>query len=336
MATESFANNATTTLSGTITSGASSLVVTSAATFPLSPQFRLLIDSEFLLVTAMTGTTFTVTRGVEGSTAAAHSNGATVSHVLTSGGLIGAAGLINPDGVYSGIPAAGTVGRLFIPSDGGGIFRDGGSSWSGFGPLAPMTPPVLSQFTFVNQGTGSSSGNVSQNTGSPVILWSGASAGAAAIRALVQAAPATPYSLTTFIRCNIGNAGFNQFGIGFRRSTGGSNASGFITLNWVYNNGSPIWQFSKWTSATVFSADYVANPADARQFNPIAGFWLRLTDDGTNIAASVSADGIIYQTVRTVSRTDFFGSGPDQLCFLIEPEANYVFMTIYHWATTSP
>lgn len=87
MPTEKYSNSAQTTLNGTITSGATTLVVTSATLFPTSPRFRILIDSEILLVTAVSGTTFTVTRGVESTTAAAHTTGATVTHVLTGTGL---------------------------------------------------------------------------------------------------------------------------------------------------------------------------------------------------------------------------------------------------------
>lgn len=85
--TEQFANNATTTLNGSITSTATSLVVTLASSFPTSPQFRIIIDSEIMLVTAVSGTTFTVSRGVENTTQASHSNLATVSMILTSGAL---------------------------------------------------------------------------------------------------------------------------------------------------------------------------------------------------------------------------------------------------------
>ena len=62
MAAEQFANNAQSTLTAAITAGATSLTVQSAAAFPSSPQFRILIDSEILLVTAVSGNTFTVTR----------------------------------------------------------------------------------------------------------------------------------------------------------------------------------------------------------------------------------------------------------------------------------
>jgi hypothetical protein len=90
MATEQFANSAQTTLSAAITSttATSISVVNGGPPFSSSAQFRILIDSELMLVTAGAGTnTWTVTRGIEGTTAATHSSGATVTEVLTAGGL---------------------------------------------------------------------------------------------------------------------------------------------------------------------------------------------------------------------------------------------------------
>lgn len=65
----------TTTLNGSIDSSATTLMVTSLTGFPNSPEFRVKIDSEILLVTAIdTATlTFTVTRAQDGTTAASHS-----------------------------------------------------------------------------------------------------------------------------------------------------------------------------------------------------------------------------------------------------------------------
>lgn len=81
---ERFGNNGSSTLNGSITDVAASLVITSAATFPTDGNFRILIDSEIVIVTAISGTTFTITRGAEGTTPAAHANGATVQHILTA------------------------------------------------------------------------------------------------------------------------------------------------------------------------------------------------------------------------------------------------------------
>ena len=86
MAEENFANNVSTTLSGAIDDSTTSITVASSSGFP-SVNFRVLIDSELLLVTNVSGTTWTVSRGAEGTTPASHSDGATVTHILTAAAL---------------------------------------------------------------------------------------------------------------------------------------------------------------------------------------------------------------------------------------------------------
>lgn len=87
--TEQLANNAASTLSAAITgTGDTSCTVTNGAVFPSSGNFRILIDSELILVGARSGNTLSsLTRGIESTSAATHSNGAAVTHVLTKGGL---------------------------------------------------------------------------------------------------------------------------------------------------------------------------------------------------------------------------------------------------------
>jgi hypothetical protein len=85
MPIEIFQNSSASTLNGAINNSVTSLVVTDASKFPATGNFRIIIDSEILLVTAVSGTTFTIVRGIEGTTAAAHSNGAAITHVLTAG-----------------------------------------------------------------------------------------------------------------------------------------------------------------------------------------------------------------------------------------------------------
>ena len=85
--TERLANNATTTLAAPSAYMDSTLVVTSGAMFPSSGNFRILIDSELLLVTGVSGTTWTVTRGIESTSRASHSLGVTITQVLTAGGI---------------------------------------------------------------------------------------------------------------------------------------------------------------------------------------------------------------------------------------------------------
>ena len=92
MATDLFANNAQTTLAAGIAAGAVSLTVASSTPFPAvttaaTTQFRIIIDAELFIVTNVTGLTWTVTPGAEGTTQAAHANGATVTALLTAGAL---------------------------------------------------------------------------------------------------------------------------------------------------------------------------------------------------------------------------------------------------------
>lgn len=83
----------TTTCNGAISSTSStSITVTSASGFPGSGNYSIQIDSEVLLVTGGQGTTtWTVTRGTNGSTAATHSNGA----VITGGNAPGSTAVTN-------------------------------------------------------------------------------------------------------------------------------------------------------------------------------------------------------------------------------------------------
>lgn len=84
---EQTANFASTTLATAFTAGGTTLTVSASAGFPSAGQFRVTIDSEIFLVTAVSGTTWTVTPGAEGTTPANHASGASVDLMLTSGHL---------------------------------------------------------------------------------------------------------------------------------------------------------------------------------------------------------------------------------------------------------
>jgi hypothetical protein len=89
MALEQFSNNAVTTLDGAVDGSTNpvSVTVDDASDFPTSGNFRIIIDTEILLVTAVAGNVFTCTRAQEGTTIAAHSDGAAVTHLLTAASL---------------------------------------------------------------------------------------------------------------------------------------------------------------------------------------------------------------------------------------------------------
>ena len=89
-------NFAQTILAAPITdAAATSITVASSVTFPAAP-FIISIDTEAMLVTVVAGTTWTVTRGYEGSTAATHTNGATIFHDISAA---------EADSIISGVTA---------------------------------------------------------------------------------------------------------------------------------------------------------------------------------------------------------------------------------------
>lgn len=120
------------TLGSTITAGATSIAVTGATSAPFpqtgsgTRQYRILIDTEVMIVTGGQGTgTLTVSRGADGSTAAGHTGGVSVIPVITPGaianlgnmffvqmGVTGQTGAVTPTmyvgGTNGGPPSTGT------------------------------------------------------------------------------------------------------------------------------------------------------------------------------------------------------------------------------------
>ena len=106
---ETISNFATSTLSGTITAGATSLTVANGAVFPATGTFRIRIDNEILTVATRAGNVLSgLGRGIEGTSAVGHTTGVTVRHVLTAA----AVHQLRQDHVWVSVkdPAFGAVG----------------------------------------------------------------------------------------------------------------------------------------------------------------------------------------------------------------------------------
>ena len=87
MGLEQYENNYGTTLNGGISNSDTTIVV-AAAPVSMTGKFRIKIDNELIFVGSVSGTTFSsCTRGIEGTTAASHSDAATVKHVVTAQSL---------------------------------------------------------------------------------------------------------------------------------------------------------------------------------------------------------------------------------------------------------
>jgi len=294
MAYERFANGGLSSLSAGIDNATTSLTVASAVGFPTGGNFRIVIDSEIMLVTSVQGQTFTVTRGAEGTTAASHLAAAAVFHVLTAGSLAQRDSDQFATGAIANCDAAGQAGRLYMPTE-GLVSQDNGSFWDMM-PYHRFTPPVSTNFTWVNQGTSTVADTKGMMVLSPCSVASGDS-----LRVLVQTAPAPPYEFTVAMLVQnplyAGSWQIGQFGICWRESASGK----LLTFGWGSNNYPLNFSYAQWTNPTTLSASQFTVQAPLHHL-----FWIRFSDDGTNRTVKVSGDGANFEQVcAPQSRTLF-------------------------------
>ncbi len=331
---EQFKNLASASLASGIDDVTTSLVVSSAMGFT-GGDFRILIDSEIMKVTGVSGTTFTVVRGQEGTSAASHASATAAFHVLTAGAL----DAHDQDdlaafGTYAARPAAGTPGRIFLPTDGAFIERDDGTSWTKFGPIWPMTPPQPSDFsTWLNQSTAACT-----NTYGPMHLV-GPSSSSAIWRAVLKSYPTPPFTLVTaFLPNTIANAysSYVTLGLCIRDS-----ASAKMEVYGLGGAGADMnirgYYFA---SATPSSGTSVTGWPTGQHFSESPLVWLKYVDDSTNRIISLSVNGLTWTQLASNTRTT--NLTPDQIGVAVQANAGYsssspamaidTGITVLHWS----
>lgn len=162
--------------------------------------------------------------------------------------------------------------------------------------LPPLTTPVLADFAWVTQGTGTAT---EQYGG--ITLYEPGHGTAASLRILKKAAPATPYVITAGLVPSlwVANKTYCHFGLCFRQSSDGKvHTFGILPVNTA--NYDPPFKSAKWTSDTAYSTEY-----NSTAFHFTSIIWLRIADDGANRICSLSGDGFTWQAVHTIGRTDF-------------------------------
>lgn len=205
-------------------------------------------------------------------------------------GPLGAGGASITTDTYANIPAAGTAGNLFLPSDGYSEYRDTGAAWAPWGPLFPLTkPPAISTLTWVNQGAGTAS-----ETNGGIYMYNPADSNDN-WRMLLKTLTA-PYTLTVAMINHYANFNYHCSGLVWRQASDGK------LVTWGYSaEGDGVLRSSKWNSATNWSAGYYASNATHLQ-GPL---FLRMEDDNVNRIISWSTDGQNFRVSHTVGRTDF-------------------------------
>lgn len=303
---EKYTNNPVSTLNGSINNSVTSLVVNSASSFPTTGTFSILIDTEIMKVTAVSGTTFTIVRGQEGTTPASHTSGVAVDGTLTARSMdqIAADQIIFDS--YANLPTASKKGRLFIPSDGGFQLYDDGAAWNGFDKDGPKKSALSYSWSWDNQG-----GATVTARGTDIVLESnGAIGGSNAYALRYKTQPTPPYTIIAEFCYNwdVGNGGsFTATTIGWRNSSSGK----LHLLVAAWNSGAVTIYSIKQDNSTTFNATY-STAAIARVLDPVPKY-LFIRDDGTNRRLGVSYDGQLMRQTDFQTNTNFFTA--DQVFF---------------------
>lgn len=326
--TEQFTNNATTTLTTSALSSDTTITVASVSLFPVSAQYRIMIDSEIMLVTNIVGTTLTVTRGAEGTVAAAHSNGATVEHILTAGAIA----QLKSDtiastvqtGAYSSLPAAGTPGRIFLPNNGMALFEDNGTTWNSFGPVLPLVAPptvtIGTNFSFYQQN------GVSIVNGPGTLVATVPFSATQGLCGIVQTGSGSNTmfveSASSFICSGVTGATSNNIPMGgvlmVESSTGKycgilAGIDGGISST----SSTPVVDFSygQNTTRTAFTRSFIAYSQGTPIFTRI-----RLTNGAAgNVVGEISIDRQNWISMGSVATSTAFTSVPNQVGFSVYP-----------------
>ena len=262
---EQFTNLAATTLASAAGSSDATITVASSASFPASGNFRLIIDTELLLCTGVSGVTLTVTRGMEGTTPASHASAAVVAHILTAGGLTAL--------LQDSVPLAAISRPSFRLLDING------------------NPLTLGNFAIndkSNIGAARQVGNQIQILTQPT---GGAYHGTWLLRALTATRPCTIIACVGGINIDDVSPNVNYLGIGLCDSVYGD-AYGIVYCPAANSN----IGVAGWTDSDTESTWLLSLTSTCR----ISRAWMKITIDASHTATySVSADGVNWLVLTT-------------------------------------
>lgn len=280
---ERLANDAESTLATTISDSATSFDVDDASDFPTEGDFRIVVDNEIMIVTAVSSNTFTVTRGAESTAAANHVAGSQVAQILTVSGLQNYIKEVADPYVVSRPPYR-------IQDTNGDILDD--TDFSSFGAFTGATA--------------SSSGGVVTITQTPQ--------GSEVVAPLVRTAPSTPYTIECCIAGFFAAADTTDgpiIGVCFAESGTGK----LVILRWRPSATAQMG-VDFYTNVTTFSS----TPGNDWEYQQAASvpLWAKLADNGTNISIELSIDGVNYVQVYDALRGAHFTTGPDRVGFFVD------------------
>lgn len=325
---EQLRNNAESTLASGINNSQTTLTVASALLFPTSGVFRVRIDNEILTVTSVSGTTFTVSRGAESSTAASHGDGVDVSLLLTVAGIDGYINNFRMTGTLASRPSAGIAGRIYQPSDSWVSFRDNGTSWDAFGPMYNFKAPVVADYTWYNQG-----GTATATDGvGGLHLADLTSAGSNdQLRCLTKtrSSQSTGWKLTVAFSMMGYSPAIRHAGVGLFESSGND----VECLRILAADGlGPTKQGIRYADAANGSPTGLSSNISVRFFGTVPTVhWIQVEQGATEFTYRYSTNGITWwdDFTRSIAGSSFSGN-PDKYFFFVAPYTGGLSIIVHH------
>lgn len=200
-------------------------------------------------------------------------------------------------------PSASLAGREFVASDGYGPIRqiDNGSGWDRyFGNFKCTSPPAAAAFSIIN-GTYSS---LTDHNGGLLYSTTGSGLTSEFNSASVVAIPGSgAYSLVVGMQpIYVRSVQYTGLGICLADGIGATPKLLVMFMQWGAA-GSCLFNISKYTNPTTFSANAVSNTLTYPMLS--SAFFMRIHDDRTNVYFYISPNGVDWVLIYSEGRTSF-------------------------------
>ena len=168
-----------TTLSGNINNSTTSITVTALSGYPAQFPYTAIIDpdtasEEVVTVTAASGTTLTVTRGVDGTSAVSHNAGAVFRHGVSARDFDEANAFVNGGGVANAlVGGANGVASLDATGQVPATQLGNASGARASGVIYENAQTISANYTMTTSRNGLSAGPITIGTGVTVTVPSG-------------------------------------------------------------------------------------------------------------------------------------------------------------------
>jgi len=212
-------------------------------------------------------------------------------------------------GTYSSLPGSATnAGDIYKCTDSPVEFVWTGAAWQAYWGTYPITLPLSSGWSWDNQGSATLDASlgiqqIAEDVQGNVVNY----------RVRYRSIPSAPYTVTALIAFAMPPINYRNGGLCLRQSSDGKLIT--FRLQW---NGS--WRIAvvKHADSSTDTATYtdITNVGD--MLSPYA--WMRIQDDSTNLYFHISGDGLNFNYIYSVARTDYLTA--DGIGFFISARDN--------------